>query len=121
MIKTKIREFVSAQPYWSLVEMQSNAWRREIELEILRKEERLTPEQLHPATKRFKYVELRNRPVEQRSFGCDKYGKFHDRRCRPVGCCWCDKGGHLVEIAGRADMFVSIMTRRATLELIAPS
>ena len=55
---------MSAQSYRSLVELQLNARRREIELENQRKEERSASMQLQPEAKWLKSSKSRSGPVE---------------------------------------------------------
>lgn len=59
-----IREFVSDWPYRTLTELQSNAKRRENELEIQWRKERPTLVQLQLVAKRFKSVDSRSGPVK---------------------------------------------------------
>lgn len=95
MVKTEIREFVSTQLYQTLTKLQSNARRREIKLEVQRKEDRTTLVQFQLTAKQFKSVESRSGPVEQGSPKYVRCGSFHDGRCRSFACRMYRKEGHL--------------------------
>lgn len=83
MLRTKVREFVVNTQYWTLVELQLNARKREIEIETRRKEEGMPfSEKSQSAAKWFKSTNSRYGAVEYGSFGCSKCGNFHD------GVCW---------------------------------
>ena len=94
MLKTEIQEFVSTQPYRTLTECKLRARRREIELEIKRKEVRKTLGKYQTTTKRFKSSDSSSRSVDKRSSEYGKCEKFHDGSCRSFACCRCGNEGH---------------------------
>ena len=94
---------------------------REIEIEIQKEEEMLVSMQTQLVAKRFKFANSKFVAIERRSFGCGKYGRFHDERCRYFVCRRCGKEEISTWIADRVCKFVLIATGRATSELIIPS
>lgn len=112
---------MSTQPYQTLARLQLNSWRRENELEIHRKYERPSSVQLHPATKRFKSANTRLGPIKYGVSGLLRVGSFMLEGSNIFHVVGVARRDILVGITDRVGRFVSIATRRATSELIAPS
>ena len=100
ILRRDIREFVANTTYRTLAKLQTNARRRDIELETQAKEERETHGrdrrsiELHPMTKRTKTTDQRVRGQKSRTFG--KCGKGHEGSCRSGSTYYlCGKEMHL--------------------------
>lgn len=94
MLKTDIWEFISTQQYQTLIELQSSANRREIELEIQQKEEGITSRQYRPTSKWFKPANSSSYPDKGNRSECRKCVKFHTGRHGFFSCRKCGQEGH---------------------------
>ena len=98
ILRRDICEFVANSTYQTFAELQANARKREIELEIQAREETESqrgdrrPAQSQPAAKRAKPADSRTGSSRGRT--CGKCGKSHDGPCKTGVCYKCGKEGH---------------------------
>ena len=99
ILRRDIWEFLANSSYRTLAELQTNARRRDIELELQTREEEESwgrdkrPVQLQPTMKRAKPADMRARG--QKGHTCGKCDKIHEGSCRSGICYKCGKEGHM--------------------------
>ncbi|KAI3700047.1 hypothetical protein L2E82_44662 [Cichorium intybus] len=93
MLRTDIREFVSATRHQTLTDMIAAARARELELETQQKQKRPAPTQTQQVSKKFRGADQGKQG--QRSQGkCGKCGRNHEGHCWVLICHECGKEGH---------------------------
>ncbi|KAI3679919.1 hypothetical protein L2E82_50899 [Cichorium intybus] len=93
MLRTDIREFVSAARHQTLTDMIAAVRAQELELETQQKQKRPAPTQTQQVSKKFRGADQGKQG--QRSQGkCGKCGRNHEGRCWVLICHKCGKEGH---------------------------
>ncbi|XP_042757760.2 uncharacterized protein LOC122197614 isoform X2 [Lactuca sativa] len=101
ILRRDIHEFVANSSYRTFVERQTNARKREIELETQAREEAESqkvdrrPAQSQPAAKQAKPADSRSGGQKGRT--CGKCGKGHEGVCKAGSCYKCGKEGHIAK------------------------